>query len=290
MGYAIKREASKLADQILSEHEFNPTKAVPVRQLAGDMGISIHEKNLLKDVRGNSNVEEGEPEIILEESLSNYQARFTIAHEIGHLLVDDSVAEKYRTIDVSASSEREMEEFCHKFAARLLVPRQSIVDLSDWSNITIQNVGARGAELEVSLECIMRRVLEIAPGDGGFLLFDRMQGVNVERPFKLSRGIFPSSGIRSAKDSQLIIPYDSDHFADLVEAYDSGDEYLITDVSLNLSPFYRKDPIKTTVLARRYRGDLLLVVTPPEVSSDEIAKNRSGDIQLPQHTHMDSFG
>lgn len=280
MNSQIKRKASKLANQLHTEYDIDTDTLIPVEDLAQEIGINISRRRLLKDIEGEANIDDGDMEIILDSNSHRYRERFTIAHEIGHLLIDNSVCVGTRQVDLPTYSAREMEDFCNKFASRLLVPDDAIQDLSKWHNMTIDAVSKRGRELQVSLETIMRRVLEMAKGDGGFLLFNRKEGVNVERPFVLERGIFPSSNTYSARsgDSNLVIPYRSKHFTQLVEIYNSDREYLFKDLSLNLDQFPGKNSIRTAVRAMSHNDQLVLVVIPPKVDISKITNEDESSI------------
>jgi Zn-dependent peptidase ImmA (M78 family) len=272
MEYQHKREASKLVDVIRTKYNLPTESSVPVEELADHFGIAIHRRPLLKDVRATSSVTAGEPEIIIDPELQERRARFTIAHEIAHLLVDSSVVDGPSVTEVSASTAGEIEGFCHNFAAQLLLPTEAIQEVSDWSNLTIGRVAERGAELGVGLEPTLRRVLEVARGDGGLLFFDRVKGVNAERPFTLQRGIFPSNDLRAADDTKMLVPYASEHFQPLLAAYEEGTEHLIRNMSLNLSPFPEKTGVRTAVRAKSYTGKLMLVLVPPKIRWDTLCK------------------
>lgn len=272
MEYQHKREASKLVNVVRNEYNLPTDSSVPIKELADHLGITIHRRPLLKDIRATSTVSSGKPEVIVEPDLHEPRARFTIAHEIGHLLVDSSVVDGPAITEVSASTPGEIEDFCHNFAAQLLVPTEAIQEVSNWSNFTIRRVAERGAELDVGLEPTLRRALEVARGDGGLLFFDRVEGINAERPFTLQRGVFPSTDIRAANDTKMLIPYASEQFQPLLNAYEEGTEHLIRNMSLNLSAFPEKTGVRTAVRAKSYTGKLLLVLVPPKIRWDTLCK------------------
>jgi len=272
MKYHHKREASKLVDAIRSKYDLPTNSQVPVEELAEHLGITVNRRPLLRGARGTSTVTGGEPEIVVEPNLHEPRARFTIAHEIAHLLVDSSVLDGPAVTKVSASTPGEIEGFCHNFAAKLLVPTEAIEEVSEWSNLTIRKVAKRGSELGVGVEPTLRRVLEVAYGDGGLLLFDRVDGVNPDRPFKLQRGVFPSMDLHAAADTTIIIPYVSEQFQPLLDAYEEGTEHLIQSMSVNLSPFPKKKSVRTAVRARSYTGQLLIVLVPPDISWETLCK------------------
>ncbi|TKX72397.1 ImmA/IrrE family metallo-endopeptidase [Halorubrum sp. GN11GM_10-3_MGM] len=272
MQYHHKREAEKLVEAVRSKYNLPTDARVPVEELAKHLGITVSRRPLLRDARGTSTVTAGEPEIVVEPDLHEPRARFTIAHEIAHLLVDSSVLDGPAATKVSASSPGEIEGFCHNFAAKLLVPTEAIEEVSEWSSLTIRKVAKRGSELGVGVEPTLRRVLEVAQGDGGLLLFDRVDGVNHDRPFKLQRGVFPSMDIHAATDSTIVIPYASEQFQPLLDAYEEGTEQLIQSMSVNLSPFPKKKSVRTAVRARSYTGQLLIVLVPSDISWETLCK------------------
>lgn len=267
----IRDEASRLANLIRSKYNLPVEGPVPVERLATDLGIKISRRDLLGGAEAVAKIDSSVPEIVVDPGTKRVRERFTIAHEIAHFLIESPNVSSVPTPDVSGLSNQETEGFCHEFAAKLLVPDTAIQDISRWSNFSIRQVASRGrGDLDVAVEPTLRRVLELAKGDGGLFIFDRIDGVNKERPFELERGHFPSSDINTPNDMRLRIPYKSDTFDPLLRAYEEGTEYLIYDMSFNLDPIPGKSKTRTAVRAKSYNDKLLLVLIPPAISKSKL--------------------
>lgn len=265
-----RNKASELATIVRSKNKLPAEGQIPVEKLAEDLSIEVSRRNLLRDIHATANIEGDNPEIVLDSGLNQLRERFTIAHEIGHFLIESSTISGIPSPNISNLSDQEIEGFCNEFAAQLLVPDLSIQNISKWENFSIRGVADRGRDIGVAIEPTLRRVLEVAKGDGGLLLFDRVDGINKDRPFKLQRGLFPSSNIHSASNTSLIIPFVSDNFDPLLSAYEEGTEHLLYNMSFNLEPFPGKFKMVTAVRAKSYNEQLLLVLVPPNVDKSKL--------------------
>jgi Zn-dependent peptidase ImmA (M78 family) len=82
-------------------------------------GIVIIHLEMEKSINGFANVaDDGQPIIFLNKSLSADRMRFTLAHEIGHLVM--------HFLDEPISKDRDTEDEANLFAAELLVPEMEI--------------------------------------------------------------------------------------------------------------------------------------------------------------------
>lgn len=93
----------------------NPTQLpVDVDSIAEELGVSVHSKRLSSNFWGLTISAE---KVVLNSELSARRRRFTLAHEIGHVLVRKNLCPW-----VNIRSE---ELFADKFARELLIPAQS---------------------------------------------------------------------------------------------------------------------------------------------------------------------
>jgi len=96
--------------------------------------------------------------------------RFTLAHEIGHLLLADPghgiIARRMRTDD-------EVERFCDSFAAALLLPRPVVVSVARGRTPTLQLVRDLGDRLQVSMAAVTVRLAEVCCWDRSLLHWKR---------------------------------------------------------------------------------------------------------------------
>jgi Zn-dependent peptidase ImmA (M78 family) len=102
---------------------------VDVAKIARELGAAIHEEPVEDDVSGFLAWKNGRPVIGVNGRHSQNRQRFTIAHEIGHIVlhpqlnlhIDDTFALKLRS-DKSRRGERDDEKEANIFAAELLMP------------------------------------------------------------------------------------------------------------------------------------------------------------------------
>src|SRR5579862_1545802 len=134
-------------------------------------------------------------EIIVNATKRTTRRRYTVAHELGHWYLN--------TIGISVDPDKHdiVEIWCNAFAACLLIPNESIIELTDWNNVSIQKLIDKAHSLEVSFRALVRRVLETSSYSGGALRFCWMGKPNAlnEIKLRLDWGEFP-------KAAKLFIP------------------------------------------------------------------------------------
>ncbi|MDE2482150.1 MAG: ImmA/IrrE family metallo-endopeptidase [bacterium] len=127
--------AERAAKELLQAH--NCGIPVDVKQLAKDLGCIVveHDFENDNDVSGLLIREADKTIIAVNQANAEVRKRFTIAHEIGHLvmhpgrplLVDASVRINARTPTAGFATEREETE-ANQFAAALLMPTEEVRD------------------------------------------------------------------------------------------------------------------------------------------------------------------
>ncbi len=115
----MKPIAEKAARLVTDSFKLD-TPPVDVRSLAKCLGVNaIEDANLVED--GRLLRVNGKSRILIRRGLSAERARFTIAHELAHLILSDPSS------DLVARRQRighdQEERFCEDFAADLLLPR-----------------------------------------------------------------------------------------------------------------------------------------------------------------------
>lgn len=100
------------------------------------------------------------PVIVINEAFDNVRIRFTAVHELAHHVLDF----------VPGLSHRDKENFCHRFAAAFLVPREpflialsehrtklsfrELIDLKEYYGVSIQALIRRAKDLEIITESV----------------------------------------------------------------------------------------------------------------------------------------
>ncbi len=167
-----------LADELRARHGVE-TIPVPVAVIAEAEGAIIQCGPLLSEgslTRTNTGYL-----MRVNEAAAPVRRRFTIAHEIAHILCDRSTG-TYSGTRYRAGSEgvgiREEERFCQRFASYLLIPGSSIAEFASWDQVTLVKLHAKARELQVSTRALLWRVLEQLPYEGGALCFRKMAKPN----------------------------------------------------------------------------------------------------------------
>ena len=91
------------------------------------------------------------PVIVVGDQRPGDRQRFTLAHELGHLLLDDRLADGL-----------DIESFCNRFAGAFLLPKQSLINvLGEHRNlIEPRELSLLKQEFGISMTCILHRAEE----------------------------------------------------------------------------------------------------------------------------------
>ena len=163
----------RLAAAVLDACGIDPAPPIALARLAYALGVS--------EIRAASMVEDGRLEhragrkvIFLREQTGPQRRRFTLAHELGHLVLAepgrDFVAHRH---EVHFDSE---ERFCNQFAAALLLPRTWV--RSEFAEAPVGLPAARGmaAQAETSLSAALVRLREVLGWRASMLHWRRITG------------------------------------------------------------------------------------------------------------------
>ena len=157
-----EREAGRLIKRL------NVTKApIDVEAIAKSLGISVNYEKLDSDVSGVMLLENGKAKVAINQSQHRNRQRFTLAHEIGHLLLHakgDRVFVDRRFFRNAASSKGELREEiqANAFAASLLMPSALVdkyIDADD--GITDIDVFRLATRFEVSEQAMTLRLVKL---------------------------------------------------------------------------------------------------------------------------------
>jgi len=136
-------------------------RPVHLYSIAGKFGVSeIRNVAILED--GRLRRDHGRIVIELRADRNPQRRRFTLAHELAHLLLD-STAGQYVTIRARSASARhaEVERLCDSIAAALLMPPSVVEELEQSYGVTFGLVEALATITRCSLGAAATRVCEI---------------------------------------------------------------------------------------------------------------------------------
>jgi hypothetical protein len=122
-----------------------------------------------------SEIDPGQPWIIYANDVHQARVRFTILHELGHHLLMTVAYLLLEDIDVVGASSgagaiQTEEAVCHRFAGKLLVPDELLIDTIGNARIMPEHVVAIHSGGPASWEAVAIRVAEMMPMAGAVVL------------------------------------------------------------------------------------------------------------------------
>jgi hypothetical protein len=187
--------------------------------------------------------------------------RFTVAHEIGHILCDELSGTypgtRYRSSNPPIAIQQE-ERFCQRFAAYLLIPDETIAEFTAWESLSIVKLQAKARELQVSAPALLWRVLERLPYEGGAILFRIMSKPTDPSDLKLrvDWDVFPNTPKRYIPQFDAVPALSPIH-----HALTHNQEVLYRDVKMDFGSLRGTK----NLLVKSSNGKVLAIVLPPEV-------------------------
>lgn len=219
------------------------TCPVDIEAIAQLLNAKIDYSDLLYD----GSVEETDDNgyvICVNMNQSHAKQRFTIAHEIGHILLNE---EKKKApsdkgtwkegpeilSETGYSSNNPIERHCNRIAASILIPEESARKLSDWTRITVSGVEAEAQKWQMSLTALLWRVLALSDRIGGFAwLSKKTDALDGRQEMSVDSVVFPKLFERRGKIRYpIVIPKKHSSVpshSKLLEA--SGEETLIRGI------------------------------------------------------------
>ena len=146
------KDAEAAAYKFREEHQIN--ELLPLSNLCNvieNLGIEIifidNNKERFEGFDGVSEIVEGYPFICISKDINYYRQRFTLAHELGHLILD-------------IEGDFDEEKICNEFSSSLLLPRKALYSECGYkrSNITDQEYKIIRDEYQVSIKAIIYRL------------------------------------------------------------------------------------------------------------------------------------
>ena len=159
MDYRKYQNARDASWQILIDQNIKELP-VPIVSICRSLGITVKYNNDLvnSENSGNSTMIDGKAYIMLDPKCEQHRKRFTIAHELGHLLLGH--VGKYELINREPSpNDNPIEQEANVFASRLLAPAcvlwgckvKSAAEISELCNISLVSAEYRFERYRVLL-------------------------------------------------------------------------------------------------------------------------------------------
>jgi len=191
--------AERLAASVLAGRPSYARPPVDVEGLARELGVeSIANARMLED--GRLEQRGGHTWMVIREDVWPTRRRFTVAHELGHLLLADASQEfvARRTLQGADREER----FCDAFAASLLMPRAWVLERFRGEPEALGTAKALAESSRASLAASVLRLRELLDWNSSLLHWRRS-----ERGWQLSSTAGLPRGVRvtSAKTTSLVL-------------------------------------------------------------------------------------
>lgn len=136
---------------------------VDLHQIAGILNLSVREKDLvgcdgalLRSMRGSKGI------IVVKQSIREFgRKRFTIAHELGHLILEGGSAACISSDIGQWSETKHSEKNADEFAAELLIPSEEVQSLINSEKPSLQLIRRVAEQYETSLSASGWRFCDI---------------------------------------------------------------------------------------------------------------------------------
>lgn len=146
-------EAEEMAQFVRNEWSLGTNPIPNVIEMLEENGVKVIEINASGKFDGFSTcLDDKIPIAVINESFKVERKRFTALHELGHLMME-----------IRIDDLKEKKKACHRFAGALLFPEKEVrKNLGDRrSNIALGELVAIKEEYGISVQAIMRRVLDL---------------------------------------------------------------------------------------------------------------------------------
>ena len=165
--------ADRIAEQVVNRAGVGLAPPVDLARVAEYLGvISIHQAALVED--GRLNQVAGSSRIYVRAGVAPSRRRFTIAHELGHIVL--AGREKEFIAHRSAALTDPEERFCNQFAAALLLPRGWLVDTVGPAPESLRTAREVSRATGASLAASVVRLREVLAWRCSMLQWRRLDG------------------------------------------------------------------------------------------------------------------
>jgi Zn-dependent peptidase ImmA (M78 family) len=259
------------AQELAIQHRASENYPINIEKLVKEKGIELQYANIISD--GLVNFNRNHIVIKINSNLSHNRQRYTIAHEYGHVVLD-AIFKKYisdeKIIIDSAKVRKIVEEFCNQFAAFLMIPDSAIKEFQKWENISIDNLQKKSRQLKISLTPLIRRVLEQAPYDSGFIWLKKVETKDELNRFQLvvEYAVFPKNKIFIKPN--LKVP--RDHLLNQYLGEKQEEKY--ENVEFKIKTFSDK----RSILIKDFGRKVLIIVLPTEIEIKSMLKRENVSI------------
>jgi hypothetical protein len=152
------QRARLLADDALARVDFR-TPPVPLERVAQALGVSSIEYLPLADLGRTDFMPDGSIRIFVNSTSTPHRQRFTLAHEIGHVLIESRKVGS--TLRAPLRDESAVERLCDQIASNLMAPEDIVRPYASRSKVNLSMVRLLSSRLEMSMAGVVARLTEV---------------------------------------------------------------------------------------------------------------------------------
>ena len=182
--------AKNLAESaLIASGEIARSDYVRISKIAEFYKAKVEYASILHD--GHMSINDDGYLIKINRNIPSVRMRYTLAHEIGHIVY----LQNYGDEEVQNAKSSKLEEhFCQRFAANLLMPDNLLNLPLEWEKLSLIGLIKKARQLNVNAGSLAMRIVEQMPLDGGVLLL-RLMGKREnwsDKKWRLHWGYFPA--------------------------------------------------------------------------------------------------
>ena len=152
----------KIVNELIHEYNLNLEEAIDIEDLINKMHIRLVTKELGEGVLGASKVEGLKRLIVISSRVYNEeQKRFTLAHELGHILIHRGTHYYSKGDFYMICTGKQKEDEADRFAVELLLPSKVIENMIKENDVNFQLIKQIAQRYETSLTSTAIRVTEL---------------------------------------------------------------------------------------------------------------------------------
>ena len=159
-------------------------------------------------------VKSQKPRVFISSLLSRTRANFTLAHELGHIILPWHIGTIVSDIDQYSPDDhflyREKEAEANRFAAELLMPTNWVNEILDRDTSFQQKCEQILRESKASLDSVLIKIMNLCQDDRYLLIMDgdyckRQYKAQVSKSFRFEDNVFDLSKVYSAYDGESFL-------------------------------------------------------------------------------------
>lgn len=160
---SIKKQPYNFVQEIIKQYNINITKSTNLNFILDELGIKVVYSEIGNGILGAAKVKGLKKLIVIAPSITNLgQKRFTLAHELGHIILHQgaSFCNKNDLNIYTTSSEKELE--ANTFASELLLPEARMLEILKKSDLKIELIKEVANQYETSLTATAIRLVKLS--------------------------------------------------------------------------------------------------------------------------------